>query len=74
MFPVDISKLIYLVNRIEADFAQKQDLLNKLNFENSSLFKQLEGINQSIELLQQQLNSNNKLLKNLEESHGSSGS
>lgn len=73
MFPVDISKLIYMINQIETDLAQKQDLLNQLHFENSSLLKQLDGVKQSIELLQQQLNSNNTLLENLEESHGKSG-
>lgn len=73
MFPVDISKLIYMINQIETDLAQKQDLLNQLHFENSSLLKQLDGVKQSIELLQQQLNSNNTFLKNLEESHGKSG-
>lgn len=73
MLPVDMSKLIYLVNQLETDFVQKQDLLNQLHFENSSLLKQLDGVKQSIELLQQQLNSNNTFLKNLEESHGKSG-
>ena len=73
MLPVDMSKLIYLVNQLETDFVQKQDLLNQLHFENSSLFKQLDGIKQSIELLQQQLNLNNKFLEHLEESHGKSG-
>lgn len=70
MFPVDISKLIYMINQIETDLAQKQDLLNQLHFENSSLLKQLDGVKQSIELLQQQLNLNNKFLEHLEESHG----
>ncbi|MBX9868062.1 MAG: hypothetical protein K2Y14_14205 [Burkholderiales bacterium] len=73
MFPVDISKLIYMINQIETDLAQKQDLLNQLHFENSGLLKQLDGVKQSIELLQQQLNSNNTFLENLEESHGKSG-
>lgn len=67
MFPVDVVKLIHDVSQIQSDFEQKQNLLNKLNFENDSLLKQLETINNSIQSLNHQLNVNAKLLKRLEE-------
>lgn len=69
MFPVDVVKLIYDVGLIQNDLVQKQNLLNKLNFENDSLVKQLEIINNSINSLNHQLNVNAKLLKRLEENY-----
>lgn len=66
MFPVDVVKLIDIVNQIQGEVLQKQDLLNKLDFENNQLSNKLEYINQSMLLLQQQLKDNSEYLEQLE--------
>lgn len=68
MFPVDVVKLIDIVNQIQGEVLQKQDLLNKLDFENNQLSNKLEYINQSMLLLQQQLKDNSEYLEQLETS------